>query len=81
MAKGRSTRSVGLPDSRLLTPPEAADYCRLSRPLFDRTCRVRPIGFNGGRVLRYDRLDLDKWIEDLKTGRPETDDEILARLG
>lgn len=81
MAKARSPRAVGLPDSRLLTPPEAADYCRLSRPLFDRTCRVRPIGFDGGRVLRYDRLDLDQWIEAMKTGRPETDDEILARLG
>lgn len=75
------TRSEGVPApaSRLLTPAEAASYCRLSRPVFDRLCGVRPISF-GERLTRYDRLDLDAWIERQKHGPVETAEAILARL-
>ncbi|AWN43128.1 hypothetical protein DK389_24850 [Methylobacterium durans] len=75
------SEGVPAPHSRLLTPAEAASYCRLSRPMFDRLCRVQPITFDGANVRRFDRLDLDRWIEALKSGVMESDDDIIARLG
>jgi hypothetical protein len=74
---------------RLLTKADAAEYCRVSVPTFDRVCPVRPVELEPGnpRLLRYDVRDLDIWIDDMKTGTngapPSTDlaaDDYLARL-
>ncbi len=78
MAKARH---IAAPTSRLLTPAEAADYCRVSQALFAQICRVRPLELGSARVRRFDKLDLDAWLDGLKNGQAETDDEILSRLG
>jgi hypothetical protein len=74
---------------RLLTKADAAEYCRISVPTFDRVCPVRPVELEPGnaRLLRYDVRDLDTWIDDMKTetngARSSADisaDDYLARL-
>jgi len=56
--------------ARLLTKKEAAAYCRLSVGAFTRVCPVRAIALQSGnpRLARYDKIDLDAWIEQLKNG-------------
>lgn len=80
MAKARA-RYIEPPTSRLLTPAEAAGYCGISQALFSRICRVRPLELGSARVRRFDKLDLDEWLDALKDGEEETDDELLAKLG
>ena len=60
----------------------AAAYCSFSVPSFTRVCPVPPIDLGNG-LLRWDRLEIDEWIDSLKGSalRAETDEEILARLG
>lgn len=76
-------RALPLPASRLLAHSQAAAYCSMPRTTFDRICNVRPIIFPGETVKRFDRRDLDAWIEGLKgiLSDQESDDDILARLG
>ena len=62
--------SVPLPASRLLTLPEAAAYCRLSPPAFERACPVAPLSLSPDarldrRLMRYDRKSLDRWLDGL----------------
>lgn len=73
--------AVPLPTKRLLTRAEAAAYVGLSLTLFDRDCGVRPLDFGGIQHRRWDRLDLDAWI-DRRKGSPEgrSTDEWLAGL-
>jgi hypothetical protein len=61
---------VPLPASRLLTLPEAAAYCRLSPPAFERACPITPLSLSPDarldkRLLRYDRKALDRWLDGL----------------
>jgi helix-turn-helix protein len=73
---------------RLLTKTEAAEYCRVSVETFTRICPVRAIALQPGnpRLLRYDKNDLDEWIERLKDKRQSDGsnelgaDDYLARL-
>jgi hypothetical protein len=46
---------------------------------FDSLCHVRPTLIPDGKKL-YDVLDLDRWIDSLKSQDTESDDEIIARL-
>jgi len=48
---------------RLMTKAEAAAYCGFSPGVFERQCEVRPMAFGDKRLERYDRFDLDNWIE------------------
>lgn len=70
------------PTKRLLTVAEAASYCGVSVPTFERICPISPIsldasGRNDRRLMRYDVVALDGWI-DLLSGRmsgvPEAED-------
>ena len=47
-----------------------------------RLCTACPFDLGDG-VLRWDRHDIDDWIDGLKSSGPrvETDDEILGRFG
>ena len=65
-----SERGVPLPTARLLTKAQAASYCGLSMVVFRRECDVRPIRFGTDTVQRYDRRDLDQWI-DRRKGEPD----------
>lgn len=51
---------------RLMSKAEAAAYCGFSIGVFEREVPVRPMAFGDKRLERYDRLDLDSWIEDRK---------------
>jgi predicted DNA-binding transcriptional regulator AlpA len=68
---------------RLVTLKQAADYCGMSPPIFRRLCPVRPIRFSE-RLIRYDLVDIDRWIDDMhpKTVNHETTTEYwLAKFG
>jgi hypothetical protein len=60
----------GCMSKRLLTRKEAAEYCRLSVETFTPVCPVRAVALQPGnrRLARYDKIDLDVWIEQLKNG-------------
>jgi hypothetical protein len=65
---------------RMMSDVDSADYCGMPTKHFKATCPVQPVNM-GGRVLRYDKQDLDKWIDSEKLGVAETSrDSILARL-
>lgn len=65
---------------RMLSLNEAAEYCGLTAKRFPGACRVSPVAMPTGQRL-YDRHDLDSWIDALKDGATDTDDEILGKLG
>lgn len=64
---------------RMLTEREAAEYCALPIKKFSHFCPVAPITFPGVPP-RFDQKDLDHWIDSLKTGLPNGDDDIIGRL-
>ena len=54
---------------RLVNGKEAAEYLGLSPPTFKNLCAIKPINLGTGRkILRYDLLDIDEWIERQKGG-------------
>ncbi|WP_187275503.1 hypothetical protein [Methylobacterium sp. WL6] len=61
-----SERGVPLPATRLITEAQAASYCGLSAAAFSARCSVAPIDFGDRRLDRFDRQDLDAWIDSLK---------------
>lgn len=80
MAKARSHPNI-LP--RLLSKADAAAYCGFSLGVFEREVAVRPMAFGDQRLQRYDRYDLDAWIEARKhpaRGGPKTMAEAIAEF-
>ena len=76
------TRAVQPPTKRLLTRAEAAGYCSISEKAFERECDVRPIDFGGRHLKRWDRFDLDAWIDRRKEGAATLSaGDWLARAG
>ena len=63
----------------MLSAKEAAEYCGLRPQRFPVDCCVTPIVMPNGAKL-YDMRDLDTWIDDIKSGLPNGDDDIVARL-
>lgn len=55
-----------LPAARLLARAQAASYCGLSVSAFGTRCSVDPIDFGDKRLERFDRQDLDGWIDALE---------------
>ncbi len=51
-------------EPRLLPKSQAAAYCGMSIPTFDRICPVNPVDLEL-RGFRYDRRELDRWIDGL----------------
>lgn len=67
-------------DRRLLTLKEAAHYCGVSVPMFEKHCPLRPVALGPGpRLRRFDRQNLDHWIDDLGNGL-RTEKDWLAEL-
>lgn len=63
---GRGLRRI---EPRLLTKPQAAAYAGLGAPLFAKVCPVVPCRVAPGiQGLRYDRFDLDNWLDSLPKG-------------
>ena len=63
----------------MLTKAMAAGYCSMGVERFATTCPVAPVEMARG-VLRYDRKNLDRWLDELTNGRRPTEDELLARF-
>lgn len=64
---------------RMLSMKQAADYLGVSVKRFPGICPVAPT-LMPGDVKLYDRADLDQWIDQLKGGAMDSDDEILGKL-
>lgn len=65
---------------RMLSRSEAASYTGLSIRLFQATCEVAPIAINPKKLL-WDKHDLDRWIDNMKSGAESTDiNRILGEL-
>jgi len=74
-----------MPDKRLLSRQEAASYCGMSVPVFERVCPIAPLDLGGARLHRWDVARIDAWIDAMQ-GQPvnanEADDEEwLAKVG
>jgi predicted DNA-binding transcriptional regulator AlpA len=68
-------------EPRLLTKRQAAQFCGMSIPSFDRFCDVRPIQY-GKRLKLYYSKDLTEWIERNRAVAASSDPEsLLERLG
>ena len=66
---------------RLLTAKQAAAYCAVSIGVFRTHCPVRPISLGRDeRLLRYDRIALDRWIENFGTSNLAGQRDWLAAL-
>lgn len=64
---------------RLFRDKDAATYCGLPVAAFRRSCPVVPVRI--GEKLRFDRKDLDAWIDAVKSGAAaDVRAEILGRL-
>lgn len=56
-------------EPRLLKREQAAAYCGMAAATFGANCGVVPKRvFEGERGLRWDRFDLDRWIDSLSAG-------------
>jgi predicted DNA-binding transcriptional regulator AlpA len=72
--------NISVTEKRMMNEAEASSYCGLPAKYFKTTCPVIPINL-GGKALRYDKRDLDQWIDAEKTGGTEqTRDSILGKL-
>lgn len=67
-------------EKRMLSATEAADYCGMATKHFRASCPVSPVHLVDKHE-RYDKRDLDQWIDNVKTGTADTSqDAILRRL-
>ncbi|MDP1578350.1 MAG: hypothetical protein Q8L76_16610 [Cypionkella sp.] len=72
--------NISVTEKRMMNEAEAASYCGLLAKHFKVCCNVQPLNL-GGKVLRYDKRDLDRWIDSEKTGDADNSREaILSRL-
>jgi hypothetical protein len=67
------------PEPRLLTQTQAAAYCGVCVELFKKACPVPPIRVLD-RIPRYDRRDLDRWLDTLSTFHTIDTEGELARM-
>ena len=72
--------NISVINKRMMNETEAASYCGLPAKHFKAVCPVQPVDL-GGKALRFDKRDLDRWIDTEKSGSTATThDAILARL-
>ncbi len=64
---------------RMLTLQQAADYVGIKAGKFPALCPVSPVSLPGSLRL-YDVRDLDQWLDQVKAGGADPDDEIIALL-
>lgn len=76
-----TTLHLSVVDKRMLSETEAAAYCGLPVKHFKAACPVSPVKL-AQNALRFDKRDIDAWIDTEKAGASEASREsILARLG
>jgi hypothetical protein len=67
-------------DKRMMNEAEASSYCGLPSKHFKAVCPVQPLNL-GGKGLRYDKQDLDQWIDSEKSdGSDVTATSVLGKL-
>lgn len=72
--------NISVVEKRMMRASEAAHYTGLAASQFKRECPVTPLSFANGSLL-WDKHDLDKWLDGLKSGVAETSrTDILGRL-
>jgi hypothetical protein len=77
---GSARLNFTLIDKRMLDATEAADYCGMAAKHFKALCPVRPVAL-ANRHERFDKRDLDQWIDNVKTGSADTSQAaIVGRL-
>lgn len=77
-AMGYGVVNMVQPDRRMLTVDDAADYCGLSVGSFKAYVRIPPVNF--GRSVRYDRKDLDAFLDGFRQS-PAPQNRILELAG
>lgn len=76
-----ATLQITVIPKRMLNKSEGAHHCGRSVKRFEIECPMLPIRFPNGDV-RYDIQDLDAWLNTLKSGGGEQDnDALIERLG
>lgn len=75
-----ATLNLKVSPRRMLTAREAAEYCGLPLKKFSHYCSVPPVQLPGVDA-RYDMRDLDEWLDGMKAGVPNGDDDITGKLG
>lgn len=74
-----------MPDKRLLSRQEAAAYCGMSVPVFERLCPIAPLDLGGVRLHRWDVERINQWIDGMQgqaVNSNDADDEAwLAKAG
>ena len=72
--------NISVIEKRMMNATEAAHYCGLAVKHFKSLCPVQPV-LIPPKYKQYDRTDLDKWLDDLKTGNElASRNDILERL-
>lgn len=64
-------------DKRMLDATEAADYCGMATKHFKTLCPVQPVELVDKQI-RYDKRDLDQWIDNVKTGAVDTSQAAIV---
>lgn len=77
-----TTYTITVTNQRLLKMPQAASYLNMSIKEFRTICPVAPIDLGTGRDgLRYDRADLDQWLESIKSSNQSARaDQLIETL-
>ncbi len=72
-------------NKRLLSRQEAAAYCGMSVPVFERLCPIAPLDLGGARLHRWDVARIDAWIDSMQgqliASNDEDDEAWLAKVG
>jgi hypothetical protein len=74
-----ATLQINVIPKRMLTKSESAHHCGRSMPRFQIECAVRPHRFPNGD-LRWDVRELDTWLDSLKAGTDDQDNDTIVAL-
>jgi|SanBayMetagenome_1026888.scaffolds.fasta_scaffold74991_1 hypothetical protein len=74
-----------MPDKRLLSRQEAASYCGMSVPVFERVCPIAPLDLGDTRLHRWDIERINAWIDGMQrhivNSNDDADEAWLAKAG
>ncbi|SFJ74722.1 hypothetical protein [Celeribacter neptunius] len=72
--------NISVIEKRMMNATEAAHYCGIAVKHFKTLCPVRPV-LMPPKYKQYDRIDLDKWLDNLKADVDNaSQNAILDRL-
>lgn len=76
----KAALSISVIERRMLKKSEAAEYVSMAEKHFQADCPVKPMELRPGEF-RWDKRDLDRWIDAQKSGFVMSNDAaILERL-